>query len=382
MTRTTATGLFDEIFPKPATGSGESGVASSAALSEAFERLHRSGPEFGGDEEGNHGLTNHGPMAAEVIVRRGLDLDVHQWLNRYIPRLAELPTESGRITDDNWQAALGDGRRIGDWTAYFTRQVAEGPWRDVLLTWWPRLLPGIAAGSTHGVIRVGHAVRVLNAGNHSQPTLTELGYGLAFWAARSRPLPSLGSPAGNLSARAALAGVPRLADQSGFISHRLDRLADLSGWPGSLTALRPPATPADVPARLSDLVDVATVHYLGYGHGSPVLLVHTATAPNAVLHCLATLPDRLWTASFAAAWAAAAALTAMYCPTEPAPRNALPAAGDENEPEAEALARAARHRDEHVMKFTDTAVEVFQRTGNRDALAAAMRSCQLIDSAQ
>ena len=97
---------------------------------------------------------------------------------------------------------------------------------------------------------------------------------------------------------------------------------------------------------------------------------------------MAALPDRLWTASFAAAWAAAAALTAMYCPTEPAPRNALPAAGDENEPEAEALARAARHRDEHVMKFTDTAVEVFQRTGNRDALAAAMRSCQLIDSAQ
>jgi hypothetical protein len=33
----------------------------------AYERLHDSGPEFGGDEEGDNGLTNHGPMAVEVI---------------------------------------------------------------------------------------------------------------------------------------------------------------------------------------------------------------------------------------------------------------------------------------------------------------------------
>ncbi|MBA3293808.1 MAG: DUF4243 domain-containing protein [Geodermatophilaceae bacterium] len=379
MTRTTATGLFDHIFPKLDTGSGEP-AANSDTLSEAFERLHRSGPEFGGDEEGNHGLTNHGPMAAEVIVRRGLDLNVHQWLTQYMPRLTELPASSERVAEDNWQDALGDGRRIGDWTAYFARQVAERPWRSVLSTWWPRLLPGIAAGSTHGVIRVGHAVRALAAGNHSQPAVAELAFGLAFWAARARSLPSLAVPAGDLPAAAALAGVPRLPDQSGLIAHRLDRLADLTGWAGSLAALRRPAGPTDVPARLSDLVDVATFRYLGYGHGSPVLLVHTATAPNAVLHCLPTLPERLWMASFGAAWAATAALTATYCPRHPAPSDVLPTAPKESEPDVEALDRAARHGDEHVMKFTDTAVEVFERTGNPDALAAATRSCELIDS--
>jgi hypothetical protein len=31
--------------------------------------------------------------------------------------------------------------------------VAERPWREVLATWWPRLLHGIAAGATHGVIK-------------------------------------------------------------------------------------------------------------------------------------------------------------------------------------------------------------------------------------
>jgi hypothetical protein len=33
--------------------------------------------------------------------------------------------------------------------------------------------------------------------------------------------------------------------------------------------------------------------------------------------------------------------------------------------------RAAEHGDEHVIKFTDTAVEVYERTQDPDALAAA-----------
>jgi hypothetical protein len=32
-----------------------------------------------------------------------------------------------------------------------------------------------------------------------------------------------------------------------------------------------------------------------------------------------------------------------------------------------------------VIKFTDTAVEVFARTGNQDAIAAAFRAAQLIE---
>jgi hypothetical protein len=163
--------------------------ASTAILSEAYQRLHRNGPEFGGDERGDHGLTNHGPMVVEVICRRGLEVGVHRWLDRYIRRLTDLPGPAEPITDATWRQALGGGRRrIGDWTAYFTHQLAERPWRDVLATWWPRLLPGIAAGSTHGVIRVSHAVRTLLVAEPALPAVTELGHGLAFWAARFRTL--------------------------------------------------------------------------------------------------------------------------------------------------------------------------------------------------
>jgi hypothetical protein len=40
-------------------------------LDEAYERLRRTGPEFGRDEEGRNSLSNHGPMAVEVLARRG-----------------------------------------------------------------------------------------------------------------------------------------------------------------------------------------------------------------------------------------------------------------------------------------------------------------------
>jgi hypothetical protein len=103
-----------------------------AILNEAYERFARTGPEWGEDQ-----LTNHGPMAAEVLVRRGHADAVHGWVDAYARRLDDLPAASDKITDRTWQEALGDGRRIGDWTAYFTGQVRDRPWQDVLVTWWP-----------------------------------------------------------------------------------------------------------------------------------------------------------------------------------------------------------------------------------------------------
>jgi hypothetical protein len=344
----------------------------SDELLAAYERLHDAGPEFGGDEEGNHGLTNHGPMAAEVMVRRGLDIRLDVWLDRYVGRLAELPRPGERITD--WRSALGDARRIADWTAFFRAEVRARPWRETLATWWPRLLPGIAAGSTHGVIRVGHAVRALTTTTAGQ-ALDELANGLAFWAARSRVLPG-GHGRGGLSPAAALDALPALPDRTGYIAHRLARLGRLRGWPGAVASLDVPADPDGVPAVLGALVDAATVRYPRAGRGSPVLLVHTATAPNAVLHCLPVLPRELWRPSLTAAWTAAAAITVTYAgpPARPA---ALPAGGD---PVGVLLDRVADHQDEHVLKFADTAVESYERTGDDAALAAAHLAADLIAS--
>ena len=374
---------------------------SDGVLIEAYQRFHHTGPEWGADQ-----LTNHGPMAVEVLVRRGRPEVVPGWVDRYIRRLDELPRPTGQITDASWAEALGDGRRIGDWTAYFTRQLAGQPWREMLATWWPRLLPGIAAGATHGVIRTGHVVRTLladegNPGNDgnwgtgsagNQPTLDELASALAFWAARSRSVPPSPDPAGSLDPLAALDAVPRIASQQGNLAARFGQLTEESGWPASVGRLRPATTPDQVQARLADLVAAATLRYLAHGHGQPVLLVHTATAPNAVLHALPALPTRLWAPSLTAVWAASAAIFAAYAPPKgtapertdpedaaPGPRPTL-LAGPGAVGVAGVLDRAVDHGDEHVIKFTDTAAEAYARTGQPGTLAAALRAAALIPS--
>jgi hypothetical protein len=41
--------------------------------------------------------------------------------------------------------------------------------------------------------------------------------------------------------------------------------------------------------------------------------------------------------------------------------------------------RAVRHKDEHAVKFADAALDSFERTGNREALAAATRATLMIE---
>lgn len=362
-----------------------SGVTGT--LDEAYQRLHVTGPEFGG------WLSNHGPMAAEAMVRRGHADVVHRWLDGYMRRLDEFPRGTGQIGADDWQEALGDPRRIADWTVYFRREVTERPWREALGTWWPRLLPGVVAAATHGVIRVGHAVRALTEDGDDADHLTELAHGLAYWAARWQPVPgaaaaeppaiaarvSAGEPAQARRAAAdALDAVPRIADQSGGIGDRLIRLADLPGWQEALAAAQMPASAQDLRSWLAGLVDVTTTRYLRYGYGEGIMLVHSATAPNAILRTLPVLDRQLWAPSVAASWAATAALTAIYAPAAPATRADLPVSPAGPQAAEETFAKAVEHGDEHVIKFADTAADVYARTGAGDALAAAVRATQLI----
>ena len=360
------------------------GSSGTGTLDEAYQRLHATGPEFDG------WLSNHGPMAAEAMVRRGQADRVHRWLDGYMTRLEEFPRGSGPI-GSSWQDALGDPRRIADWTAYFEREVTEQPWTQVLETWWLRLLPGVAAAATHGVIRVGHAVRALREDGEDADHLAELAHGLAYWAARWQPVPSTpaagpspvtpragaGQTAGTTAS--ALAAVPRIADQSGGIRDRLGRLAALPGWAAAVAAPQIPASAEAAQPWLASLVDAAATRYLWYGHGACVMLVHSATAPNAILRTLPALDQQLWAPSAAAAWAAAAALTAIYAPAAPAEQAALPDPPSGPQAAEETFARAVEHGDEHVIKFADTAADVYARTGNPGALAAAIRATYLVD---
>ena len=334
-------------------------------LDEALARLHDTGPEHDG------WLSNHGPMAAEALVRHGHETEVHGWLDIYTRRLDEAPRGIAKIAPDEWREPLGDPVRTGDWLAFFDRAVRAEPWREVLTLWWPRLLPGIAAGATHGVIRVGHAVRALRA-RETPERVAELGQGLAYWAARWQPLAPAGrGPYRGSDPRAGLDAVPRVPDQRSGIRYRLAQLADLGGWPDAAGAVPGPEQ-STVEDRLAGIVSAAVRLHTTHGYGNPVMLVHAATAPAAVLRTVPVLPAALHGPSLAAAWAATAAVTAAYAP---AGGRAF-AAGTEDV--GGVLRRAVDSGDAHAIKFADAAVEMWEREADPVLLAAARQGTDLI----
>ncbi len=337
-------------------------------LLDALDRLRSTGPEFDGF------LANHGPMAAEALTRIGAADAVPGWVDRYLPRLDRAPEVRQGITDADWRDHLGQERLFGDWTAYLRRQAAETHWSDLLRRWWPRLLPGLAASATHGVIRTAHAVRSLRAaGDRPDPLLVdELAQGLGFWAARYQTLPGDPGLAGGLDAVTATSRLPRMdpavpAEGPG-VTGRLRALHRVDGLAESLDAWTAPPTPDEA---LDELIGAAA-RVLAARPDAPIAFCHAVTAPAAVRLVLPLLPTDLQRASVGVSWQVVGGIVAAFASprleTEPAAVVADP------QPLLEALGpRAVEHGDEHVIKLTEAAEREFARTGDVTLLVAADR---------
>jgi hypothetical protein len=336
-------------------------------LDESLARLAATGPEFGG------GLSNHGPMAAEAMIRLGRPDDVEPWLDRYIRRLEEPPRPADRITDQTWRDALGVRRRVADWELYLRDQLADQPWQQALARWWPRLVPGLAANATHGIIRTSHAARSLAAAESSE-RLDELARGLAYWAAGYLELPGAPGSGGDLDLDAAVSGLPVAAGPvpPGPITARIRAgLAGEPRFPAAVAALRPPAY---VPADLHTLATAFAGVFLVYGRRQPIAFVHAVTAPVAARSVLPLLPADLARPSYDALWQAAAALySAFAADTVPEP---VPAAAP---PAPDILAdQAVATGDVHAIKLTEACLRLYAELPDPVLLHAAARACQLL----
>jgi hypothetical protein len=338
-------------------------------LLDALDRLRGTGPEFNGF------LANHGPMAAEALVRIGAVDAVPRWVDGYRTRLDAAPEVVHGIGDADWLEHLGDERLFGDWTAYLRQQARDTPWRALLLRWWPRLLPGLAASATHGVIRTAHAVRSLRAaGDNPHPLLVdELAQGLGFWAARFEPLPGNPGLSGPLDAVTATARLPRLdpgepPDGPG-VSGRLRVLHRVDGLSTGLDAWGPASPAPDV--ALDELISAAA-RVLAARDDAPIAFCHAVTAPAAVRLVLPELPDELQRASVAASWQVVGGIVAAFAaPRADAEAHAL---DTDPAPLLERLDdRAVEHGDEHVVKLTEAAGREYRRTGDTTLLVAADR---------
>lgn len=338
------------------------------ALLDALDRLRGTGPEFNGF------LANHGPMATEALTRIGGADVIPRWVERYRVRLDSAPEVRRGISDADWAEHLGDERLIGDWTAYLRRQANELTWRDLLARWWPRLVPGLAASATHGVIRTAHAVRSLQAaGDHPAPLLVdELAQGLGFWAARYQTIPGRPSFSGARTAIDATAHLPRLdphvPDEGPGIAGRLVSLRHLDSFPAALDEWGPPPTPD---AALDELIG-ASARVLAARDDAPIAFCHAVTAPAAVRLVLPELSSELQLASVAASWQVVGGIIAAFA----SPRDDHERRTAEADPDAllaELDGRAIEHGDEHVIKLTEACEREFARTGDVTLLVAADR---------
>ena len=347
-------------------------ASANEVLNEGLTRLAATGPEFRG------GLSNHGPMATEAMVRLGRADAIERWLDGYLKRLDDPPVPSDRITDQTWRESLGSINRVADWDRYFGVQLAEEPWRDVLARWWPRLLPGLAAAATHGVIRTSHAARSLaaaeQAGADTAERTDELGRGLAYWAARYLELPGRARTDGRLDLAAAVSGLPVAAGQpaDGLIFDTLKaELADQPGFGAAVSALR---GPTDVPADLAALAREFARVFLLYGRTRPIALLHAVTAPVAARSALPLLPAELARPTYDALWQVGAALYAVHAGG--VAREPLPAASPLAPDDLADLAVATG--DEHAIKLTEACLRLHAETPDPVFLHAAARASDLL----
>lgn len=335
-------------------------------LDEVYQRMRGTSPEFGGWR------SNHGPMAADALIRLGRVDTVDRWVDRNMRQMDDAPRPRWRIEEPDWREVFGDPSRVGDWCAFFAERVGETPWTELLATWWPRLLPGSTSAATHGLIRTGHAVRAVAEGA-TRERLGELAQGLGYWAARWQRDPHPNSPGGTSSPGEALGAVPRVEGDGGVRT----RIADISQddrWGSAAERLAPLADPASVPSALDDLVDAAVARYPHWAATQPVMLVRMATAPRAASLVVPHLPSTMWSATYRQAWIAAATIAGAYRPlrSDPEPVSATGPLDLER-----VIDRVVASGDEHAIKFAEVALESFRR-GNPAALASAAAAVELI----
>jgi hypothetical protein len=338
--RRTATLAAASLVGRPLAAAPDDG-----ALDVALERLARTGPEYAG------GLANHAPMAAEALVVLGRSDAVARWVDAYASRLSPAPTASDPIPRESWQAVLGRRERVGDWAAFFRRELAEAPWRRVLRAWVPRLAPGFVAVATHGAIRTGHAARALGA-RETPPRLHELAEGLAYWAANFTRLPESDAPAGTARPSEAIGGlelVPaRERGSGGFITARLAPLERFAPFRDIAARV---AVDGDPAAFFSDLTETfARVYLENATPGKVITFVHAVTGPSAARLLLPYADAAGTRALMRYAWQAAAALYVAMGDRA----DGRKAAGDPAPLGADELvARAVASGDEHAIKLTE-----------------------------
>ena len=347
-------------------------------LDRALSVFAATAPEFG-----QFGLSNHGPMAAEVLERFGRADAIGDWVVAYRENLDPAPPPADKpLSEDAWPAALGAPERFPEWLALFETEMADRPVAAVVGEWVPRLAPGTVGAATHGLIRTAHGLRALGVAD-TPPRRLEVATGLAYWACRYQELPGPPLLIGHQNVPEALADLPYLPEDTpeeflirAVVAHVADIAEEFEQSVASL------GYGGDATAFLDALaVGGARAYLRNAAGGHTVALIHAVTAPLALELVLPWLGEEDHTAALAYAWQAVAALHVAFDIDRSGPEVEGDVEGDvevrgEGEvgdpPSSDALIeQALRSGDAHALKLTEAALRCHARTQEPALLRAA-----------
>jgi hypothetical protein len=320
--------------------------ASSDILDEALSHLAPRGPAYAG------GLANHGPMVAEALVVLGRADAVGPFIDTYAPRLEAWPRSGGRIAANAWTDALGKSDRATDWREFFTEELANASFRDVLARWLPRLSAGVSGSAAHGVIRVAHVVRAL-AVRETEPRRRELAAALAYWASSFYRLPDESRASPKLTVDQAIDRLEMVRDDRRGQGSIVDRLAPLRTMPSFAGAADLVDLSGDPEAVLSDVTRAFARVYCSNAaqRDGRIARIHAITGASALRPLLPHLPIALQRPLLRHVWQLDAAVYVTH-----ATRGAA-APTIETFPTADDLVAAAIDSgDEHAIKLAEVAL--------------------------
>src|SRR5947209_1138380 len=220
-------------------------------------------------------------MVAEALCAMGRPQAVMPWIARYQERLLPRPRARDPIGAETWRSVLGRRDRFADWAEFFGEELRQAPWPEVLDRWMGRLGPGFCAAATHGVIRVGHAVRSL-AISDTPLRRRELADALASWAATYRELPSSDRITDRpMTPREAIAKAPVIAPhQRRSPGNITASLAMLDDFPEFGPAIGLIDVRGDIETLMTALTEIFAQIYLANAHDglTAIVFIHGVTS--------------------------------------------------------------------------------------------------------
>ncbi|MBV8119226.1 MAG: DUF4243 domain-containing protein [Alphaproteobacteria bacterium] len=316
-----------------------------------------------------NGNFNHAPMVAEALCALGRPEAVTSWIERYRERMQLRPAAGGTIRGDGWRDALGRRELFTDWSLYFANELEEARWPVVVDRWVERLAPGFCAAATHGLIRLGHAVRAIATGE-TPGRRREIADALASWAATWQRLPGGDArPFEALPPREAITRVPRVPPAQRRSGNIVAALAALDDFPAFLPVIGWIDGAGPLAPQIAELTELFARVYMANAHdiATAIAFIHAVTSIAALGNIVPHVSEAAARNALRYAWQTGCALYACFASAGAFAESVAPC----EKSEAALAEQAIANGDEHVIKFTEACLSRHALARSVAYLAAA-----------